>query len=359
MKKLLKDSRKKIGQVPGSLIYVGEKKPDGVKLTLTSYAPGLYKQEVLDKFDQITEAMELDHKTWINSDGLKPEIIGKIGTHFDVHPLTQEDILNTMHRPKTEDHDKYIFVVVKMLSYDSAKETIKVEHLSLILGKNFLITFQEDVIDEFENLRESIKQNKGRIQELGTDYLGYRILDLIIDNYFSVMESFGDRIEDLEDELLDKPTEETLQKLYKLKGDMILIRRAVWPLREAISSLDKLDSDIIAKNTHPFLRDLYDHIIQIIDTTENYREMVAGMMDIYLSSVSNRLNEIMKILTIISTIFIPLNFIAGVYGMNFNTDISPYNMPELNWFFGYPAVLLIMFTVGILLLYFFRKKKWL
>lgn len=359
MKKLLKNSRKKIGQAPGSLIYVGEKRPDFAKLTMTAYNAESFNLSDLNGLDNITAVDQKEKLKWINSDGLKPDAVGKLGTFFNIHPLTQEDILNTNHRPKTEDHGNYIFIVAKMINMSEKDEQIKVEHLSLILGKDFLLSFQEDIIDEFKFLRESIKQNKGRIRELGTDYLGYRILDLIIDNYFTVLENFGDRLEDIEDELLDHPDDETLQKLYKLKGDMILIRRAVWPLRDAISSLEKLDTNIIDKSTRPFIRDLYDHIIQIIDTTENYREMVAGMMDIYLSSVSNRLNEIMKVLTIISTIFIPLNFIAGVYGMNFNTEISPFNMPELNWFFGYPLVLLVMITVGLLLLYFFRRKKWL
>lgn len=359
MKKLLKDSKKKIGQAPGSLIYVGEKKPQDVKLTVTVYNQDAYDEVVIDSFDQLPKLMQPGKMIWINSDGLKPDLVGKIGSYFNIHPLTLEDVLNTNHRPKTEDHGRYIFVVVKMLGYNHGEENVKVEHLSIIVGRDFVLTFQEDRIDEFEIIRENIRQNKGRIRELNTDYLAYRILDLIIDNYFSVIENFGDRIEDIEDELLEKPTEATLQKLYKLKGDMILIRRAIWPLRETISSLEKLETDIIARSSRPYLRDLYDHVIQIIDTTENYREMVAGMMDIYLSSVSNRLNEIMKVLTIISTIFIPLNFIAGIYGMNFNTSVSRFNMPELNWVLGYPFVLTLMLIVAVLLLYFFSRKKWL
>ena len=359
MKSFLKDSEKKIGQFPGSLIYMGEERSGKAKITVASFNAGSFREKVIEDPEDIKSFRKDNENLWVNIDGIQnTELIGKIGNVFNIHPLTQEDILNTMHRPKAEDHSEYIFLVVKMLSYNEDENLIKLEHVSLIIGKDFVLSFQEDTIDEFNNTRESIRQNKGKIRELGVDYLAYRLLDFIIDNYFGVVEAVGDRIEDIEDELLGKPTQNTLEKIYKLKNDMIHVRRAIWPLREALSSLEKIESGIIKKTTNPYIRDLYDHIVQLIDTTENYREMISGMMDIYLSSISNRLNEVMKLLTIISTIFIPLNFIAGVYGMNFNTSKSPLNMPELNWYFGYPAVLLVMFIVAFGLFMYFKRKKW-
>ncbi len=357
MKKLLRNTSRKIGQSPGTLIYTGEKPPGVFKCNLISYDKDQYFEKLISEPDEIIQYLNQDQKIWINVDGIQhPDKIGKLGEIFQINPLTLEDILNTAHRPKTEDLGEYIFIVIKLLKYD--ENQLKVEHVSLVLGKNFVLSFQEDEKDEFEVIKESIRKNKGHIREFKTDYLTYRLLDWVIDNYFSVLESVGDKIEEIEDELLAKPTRDILHKLYRLKADMILIRRAVWPLRDAINNLEKIESELLKSGTSIYLRDLYDHIIQIIDTTENYREMIAGMMDIYLSSVSNRMNEVMKVLTIISTIFIPLTFIAGIYGMNFNTNASPYNMPELNWFYGYPLVLVVMFVVGLSLLYLFKRKNW-
>lgn len=359
MSKLIKNARRKIGQNPGSLIYTGDKSADGIRITAAGYNKSGYQETIIHSDDELNNIISKERQVWLNIDGIHDtDLIGRIGRRFNIHPLTQEDILNTSHRPKSEDLGNYIFIVLKMLGIKKDSKAIKIEQVSIILTKHYVISFQEDRIDEFHGIRESLKQNKGYARELGSDYLAYRILDTIVDNYFSVLENIGDRIEDIEEELLMTPTKDTLQKLYNLKGDLILLRRAAWPLREVISGLEKIESPIINKNTMPYLRDVYDHIIQIIDTTENYREMIAGMMDIYLSSVSNRLNEIMKVLTIISTIFIPLNFLASIYGMNFNTLISPLNMPELNWYFGYPFVLTIMLIVGITLVIFFKRKGW-
>lgn len=359
MSKLIKNARKKIGQNPGSLIYTGDKTADGVKVTAASYNKTDYHETKISSDDDLNNLVSKDRQVWLNIDGIhNTELIGRIGRRFNIHPLTQEDILNTSHRPKSEDLGNYIFIVLKMLGANKESKKIKIEQVSIVLTKHYVISFQEDRIDEFQGIRESMRQNKGYVRELGTDYLAYRILDTIVDNYFSVLENIGDRIEEIEEELLMTPTKDTLQKLYQLKGDLILLRRAAWPMRELIGGLEKIESPLMNKNILPYLRDVYDHIIQIIDTTENYREMIAGMMDIYLSSVSNRLNEIMKVLTIISTIFIPLNFLASIYGMNFNTLASPLNMPELNWYFGYPFVLTIMLIVGIVLIVFFKRKGW-
>ncbi|HEX2962626.1 MAG TPA: magnesium/cobalt transporter CorA [Ignavibacteriales bacterium] len=355
MKKILKNSRKKVGQLPGSLIYMGDRTGNGIKINAAHYSRENFSEKNILSPEELKPVGE--GILWLNVDGIHiPETIGNICDKFGIHPLTQEDILNTAHRPKAEDNGSYIFIVMKMLGFQSG--TLLSEQVSLIVGKNYVLSFQENATDEFETVRENLRKNKGKIRELGPDYLAYRLLDVVLDNYFAVLEKIGDEIENVEDELVENPTRQTLEKIYKLKGEMIIIRRAVWPLREVISSLEKTETELISKSTQPYLRDLYDHIVQLIDTNENYREMAAGLMDIYLSSVSNKLNEIMKVLTIISTFFIPLNFIAGIYGMNFNTGISKYNMPELNFYLGYPMVLFLMFLVSLGLFIYFKRKKW-
>lgn len=364
MSKLLRNTKRKIGQSPGSLIYTGDKKTNGSDLHLIRYNHKNLSERVFSAKDtaigeMISGYRKNDEVLWINIDGIQnTETVDITGKTFSINALTLEDILNTSHRPKFEDNLSYLFIVLKLITYDSPKSLIKVEQVSFILKENIVLTFQEDKIDDFDGIRENIRKNKGRVRELKADYLCYRLIDSVIDNYFSVLEYIGDDIEKLEDELLSAPTQATLQKLYTIKNQMLIMRRAIWPLREVINSMEKSESDLIHQSTLPFLRDLYDHIVQIIDTTENYREMISGMIDIYLSSVSNRLNEVMKVLTIISTIFIPLNFIAGVYGMNFNTAISKFNMPELNQPFGYLAVLSVMLVTALLLVYYFKRKKW-
>ncbi|MGE5401811.1 MAG: magnesium/cobalt transporter CorA [Ignavibacteriales bacterium] len=359
MKKLIKNSGKKAGQIPGSLIYMGEKRDEKVRINLTAYSSKDFIEKKSINIEDIQQYVNTSENLWVNIDGIhQTGIIEEIGSIFDIHPLTLEDILNNAHRPKTEDNGQYIFIVMKMLGFERGSNSVQVEQVSLIIGKGYVISFQENETDEFEVVRDNLRKNKGRTRELGADYLSYRMLDIVIDNYFAVLEKMGELIEGLEDELIEKPTRDTLQKIYKLKNDMIIIRRAIWPLREVISGLEKTESELVSKTTFPYLRDLYDHIIQLIDTNENYREMVAAMMDIYLSSISNRLNEIMKVLTIISTFFIPLNFIAGLYGMNFNTAVSKYNMPELNYYYGYPMVIGVMLMVALILLVYFKRKKW-
>ncbi len=359
MSKLLKNAKKKTGQYPGSLIYTGERGLNGIQITIINYTKDDFRVRKVEDIASVQKFAETDELTWLNIDGIhNTNFIGKIGEIFNIHPLTLEDILNTSHRPKTEDNLDYIFIVLKMLTYDSKKSKMKSEQVSLVINNKFLLSFQEDKIDEFEGIRENIKTNKGHIRDWGTDFLAYRILDLIVDNYFILLENIGDRIEAVEDELLLHPDENCLRKIYEIKEDLLLIRRAAWPLRETVSSLERIDSVLLNRKIRPYVRDVYDHVIQIIDTTENYREMVSALQDIYLSTISNKMNEIMKVLTIISTIFIPLNFIAGVYGMNFNTEISKYNMPELNWVFGYPMILTVMLSVSAGLIFFFKRKKW-
>jgi magnesium transporter len=264
-----------------------------------------------------------------------------------------EDILHTDQRPKMEDFEDYIFIVTKMLFFDQEKRELKAEQLSLILGENYVVTFQERVGDVFEPIRERIRKGKGRVRKMQSDYLAYALIDAVVDHYFIVLEKIGETVESLEEELVTNPTPETLQAIHHLKRELIFLRKSVWPLRELISGLERGEASLIQEKTTVFLRDVYDHTIQVIDTVESLRDMVSGMLDVYLSSVSNRMNEVMKVLTIIATIFIPMTFIAGIYGMNFE------NMPELKWPWGYPLVWCVILAIGIVMLGYFKKKKWL
>lgn len=292
--------------------------------------------------------------TWINVDGVhQVEVIEKIGTHFKIHPLVLEDVANTQQRPKMEDFTDYIFVTLKMLHSSAGELETKTEQVSMILGSDYVISFQESEGDVFNPIRERIRADKGRIRKMGADYLAYALIDATVDNYFTILEHLGEGVEDMEEELMVNPTLDTLQAIHHLKREMIFLRKSVWPLREVINRLERWESPLINESTHIYLRDVYDHTIQVIDSIETFRDVLSGMLDIYLSSVSNRMNEVMKVLTIIATIFIPLTLIAGIYGMNFKA------MPELELSFGYPVVLLIMLCVGGLMILYFRRKRWL
>ncbi len=293
--------------------------------------------------------------TWINIDGLRQvDILEKLGACYGIHPLVLEDIL-TDQRPKIEDYESYIFIVLKMVYYDEKKEvdTIDFDQVSLIFGPNFVISFKEKEVDVFDPMRERLRMGKGRIRRLGTDYLAYSMIDAIVDHYFIIMEKLGERFEDIEDAVVANPDPSTLPEIYNLKRDMLFLRKSVWPLREAISKMQRLDSPLISEATKIYLRDVYDHTIQVIENIETFRDMSASLLETYLSSLSNRLNEIMKVLTIISTIFIPLTFITGIYGMNFDY------MPELRASWGYPVVVAILLAAAFTMLIYFKRKGWL
>ena len=275
------------------------------------------------------------------------------GRHYDLHPLVLEDILNTDQRPKVEDYERYLFLTLKMITYEEKEKIVHVEQVSVILGSSFVISLQESEGDVFDSVRERLRKGKGRIRKSGPDYLAYALMDAVVDNYFLVLEKIGEDIEELEEEVIRKPGPETVESIQNLKRELLYLRKSVWPLREAILSLEKGESPLIEDKTAIYLRDVYDHSIQIIDTVETFRDMVAGMLDIYLSGVSNKMNEIMKVLTIIATLFIPLTFIVGVYGMNFKY------MPELEWHDAYFFVWAVMIAIAVLMLFYFRKKKWL
>ncbi len=358
--KLLKRRSKPAGLPPGTLMYVGERKVENVRMIYIDYDEHNFDEKQVSAIEDCFAFKTTPTVTWINIDGLHDvEIIEKIGRQFELHPLVLEDILHTGQRPKLEDFDKYIFIVLTMLYYNSDNQTVETEQVSIVLGSNFVISFQERVGDVFDQLRDRLRNAKGRIRKMGPDYLAYSLLDAVVDSYFSILEKMGERIEVLEEELVTEPTEQTLQQIHRLKREMIILRKSVWPLREVISGLQRTESALIAESTSVYLRDVYDHTIQIIDTIESFRDMVSGMVDLYLSSLSNKMNSVMKVLTIIATIFIPLTFIAGIYGMNFNSEKSPFNMPELNWYWGYPVALLAMTIVAAIMLVYFRKKKWL
>src|SRR4030042_1283164 len=354
MPKPIKKRSKKAGLPPGTLVHIGEKKAEVSKINMMDYDEAHLQEKEIKTIEECFIFKDKPTVTWINVDSLhQVEILEKLGECFGLHPLVLEDILNTDQRPKMEDYGEYIYVVLKMLEYHDKSNEIESEQISLILGPNFVFSFQEREGDTFNPIRERIRNNKGRIRKMGADYLAYTLLDSIVDNYFFILEKQGEKIEFLEEKLVTHPTSEILQVIHHLKREMILLRKAVWPLREVVSGLEREESSLIQKSTKVYLRDIYDHTIQTIDTIETYRDMVSSMVDIYLSSVSNRLNAVMKVLTIIATIFMPLTFIAGIYGMNFKY------MPELEWRLGYPVILLTMVSIGVLMLVSFRKKKWL
>jgi magnesium transporter len=287
------------------------------------------------------------------------EILEKFNACYFVHPLVLEDILDINQRPKAEDFGEYIFIVVRMLSYNDAKDDIVEEQVSFILGDNFLITFQEAKSgDVFDAIRGRIRGNKGKIRKMGPDYLAYALLDAIVDNYFIILEKIGEKIEDIEAEVVARPVPKTLHGINKLKRELIFLRKSIWPMREAVNTVARTESVLIRENALVYYRDIYDQVVHAVDTIEAFRDSVSGMLDIYLSSVSYRLNEVMKVLTVIATIFMPLTFIAGIYGMNFNTAVSRVNMPELNWRFGYVFVLSLMLLVALGMLAYFKRKKW-
>jgi magnesium transporter len=351
--KFIKKMSKKAGLTPGTLVHIGKKKIEKARIRIIDYDESQFEEKEIKKIEECFPFKDKPTVTWINIDGLhQVDIIEKIGKCFDVHPLVLEDIVNTGQRPKMEDFDNYIFVVLKMLYWDEEKSEVIAEQVSLILGSNFVVSFQERVGDVFEPVRERIRSAKGRIRKMGADYLAYALLDAVVDRYFIILEKLGEKIESMEEELVANPTPETLQTIHTLKREMIFLRKSVWPLREVISGVERGESDLIREATHIFLRDVYDHTIQVIETIETFRDMVSGMLDIYLSSVSNRMNAVMKVLTIIATIFIPLTFIAGIYGMNFKF------MPELEWRWAYFGVLAIMAVIVVFMIIYFKNKRW-
>jgi magnesium transporter len=343
---------KRAGLPPGTLPVRNGPAHLTVPITVIDYDETHFQEKKVSLISECFPFRDTETVTWINVDGLgDPKIIEDLGRCFTIHPLIQEDIFNTDQRPKIEDLDTYIYLNLKMLSCSNTESGIKIEHISIIIGPNYLISFQEDVGDIFDPVRERIRKD-GRIRKFGPDYLAYALIDAIVDNYFVVMEMLEGKVEGLEEELVTNPSRESLHKINQLKKDMIFLRKSVWPLRELINKLERSESPLVRESTTIYLRDVYDHTIQVIDTLETFRDMVSGMIDIYLSGLSYKMNEIMKVLTLIATIFIPLTFVVGLYGMNFK------NMPEIQWEYGYYAVLALMALMVAGMLTYFRSKKW-
>jgi len=350
-----KKMHEQAGLPPGTLVHIGEKKVEKVRISVIDYDEGHFQERVVDTVEECFPFRDKPTVTWINVDGVHDlDVVEKLGGCFGIHPIVLEDVVNTMQRPKMLDFGDYIFIALKMLYFDdSKKKGVKVEQVSVIFGPNFVISFQEDIGDVFDPVRDRIRKGKGKIRRSSADYLAYSLIDSIVDGYFIVFEWLGERIEEVQERLVVTPTVENLQTIHYLKSEMIELRKAVWPLREVIANLERTDSPLIKKDTIIFLRNVYGHTIEIIETIESFRDLISGMIDIYLSSLSMKLNEVMKYLTIIATIFIPLTFIVGIYGMNFKY------MPEIGWRLGYPMVMFVVLIVGVSMLIYFRRKKWL
>ena len=351
---LIEKTSRKVGLPPGTLVHVGEKKSDEVKITIIDYDEAQFQEKEAKTIEECLPFKETPTVTWINIDGIhRMEVIEGIGKAFSLHPLLMEDVVNTEQRPKMEDFDDYVFVVLKMLSYDEKNNEIKAEQISLVLGTNLVISFQEGEGDIFGPIRERIRNGRGRIRKMGADYLAYALIDAVVDSYFIMLDKLEEKMEDIEEELLVNLGPETLNAIHVLRRKMIFLRNQVWPLREVVAGLEKAESPLIHESTVIYLSDVYDHTIQVIETIEKFRDMLTGTVDIYLSMTSNKMNEVMKLLAIIATIFMPLTFIVGIYGMNFKY------MPELEWYWGYPLILFVMVAISILMLVYFRRKKWL
>ena len=353
-KEVISKRSEKVGLPPGSLVYVGEVKEKEPNIEIYDFNAELLEIKELKKITNNLRNEDPEIVRWININGLGGiEIVEKLGKQFDFHPLLLEDILNPNQRPKIEDYGEYEVVFLKLVFWNNIKEEIEQEQTVLILGKNYLISLQEDERNIFQPIRDRITKSYGRIRSSGPDYLMYALTDVIIDNYFILIEKIGEKVEHLEDEIEKEPDQETSQEIHELKKNTIAFRRLIWPLREVINKLQRGDLELILDSTQIYLRDLYDHIIQIIDHTETFRDLLSGLRENYLSRVSNRMNQIINVLTIISTIFIPLSFLAGLYGMNFAY------MPELQNPYGYFILLIVMGSLAAAMLVFFRYKKWL
>lgn len=340
------------GLPPGSLVHTGERKADRAHVTLASYSAASFSQREITPEEAPGPDDDPATVQWVNMEGLHDiHMLEALGNKFGLHRLVLENILNTGQRPKIEDYANYLYAVVKILTYDEQTGELATEQESFVLGNGFLLTFGERPSNEFAPVLERLKNDVGRIRKMGPDYLMHALLDVIVDGYFVVLEDIGEKIEYAEDQLVSKPTRETLKELYGLKRSMLYLHKAVWPFREVVGSLQRGESRLVRDETGVYLRDLYDHVIQVMDISDTLRDILSSMLDVYLSSASNRMNEIMKVLTIISTVFIPLTFIVGVYGMNLKMPET-----ELHWF--YPALWIAMLGVAGAMLYYFKRKKW-
>ena len=354
MQRFIKAASKKSGMSPGTLVHIGDKKLDEIQMSYFDFDPEACEEKPVASIEEVTPLKSRSTISWINVNGVHDsEVIQQIGEHFNIHPLTLEDVMNTGQRPKVEEFDDYLYVVLKMLTYDNEQDQIHAEQVSLILGENYLLSFQENHGDVFNSVRERIRKAKGRIRKKKADYLLYALMDAVVDNYFIILEDVGETILNMEDDFLTGSSQEDLVSIHNMKRELIFFRKQSWHIRDFLYVLEKGESTFFEEGTILFIRDLYDHTIQVIDTIETFRDVLTGLQDLYLSSLSNKMNEVMKVLTIIATIFIPITFIAGVYGMNFDF------IPELKIRWAYPAFWVAVCCVVAAMLIYFKKKKWL
>ena len=343
----------KIGLAPGALIHLGERKTERLAISLIEYG----ESEITERqFQSLSDSQAYEPHLpvlWLNVHGLhEPEVMAEIGRRFKLHPLVLEDILNTNQRPKIDDYGDYLFLVARFFEIDSETRQIGSDQVSLILGPNFVLTFQERPSGRFDPIRERLRQNRGQIRRLGADYLAYSLLDAVVDRYFTILEDIGERTEELENVMLEQPRPGALHEVHQLKRETLMMRRSIWPLREVINSLTRADDRFFRPETRPYLRDVYDHTVHAIESLEGNRDMIAGMLDIYLSSVSNRVNQEVRALTVVAIIFMPATLISGVFGMNFK------NMPILDWPLGFPIAIGLMAAVAATLSVIFWRRRW-
>ncbi|MBE9007072.1 magnesium/cobalt transporter CorA [Fortiea sp. LEGE XX443] len=347
------------GTLPGTLIVDEDAEPPII--ILFDYNQTNFIRKQIATPEECLSYLDAESVSWVDVQGLgNQDILQRLGKVFNLHLLVLEDIVNMTERPKIEDYEDQLLIIARMVVPKEKNCGFYSEQVSFVLGENYLLTVQEEPEhDCFESVRARIDKGKGIIRKQSADYLAYALLDAIIDGFFPVLELYGERIEELEEEVILKPTPQTLQQIYQVRRELLQLRRYIWPQRDAINALIRDGSELISEEVRIYLRDCYDHTVQVMDLVETYRELASGLMDVYLSAVSNKMNEIMKLLTIVSSIFIPLTFVAGIYGMNFNTEKSPYNMPELNWYWGYPVCLALMVAIAVSLLILFWRRGWL
>lgn len=346
------------GTSPGTLHAPPDAPATAARLEVFHYDADHLEEAVVAEAEELARFRDAPGITWINLVGVHDVgSLSWLGEAFGLHPLALEDVLHVGQRPKQEEYENHLFIVLRRVTL--GKDGIENEQISLFLGKDFVITCQERPGDDFEPVRERLRQGRGRVRRSPADYLAYALLDAVVDQFFPLLEHYGEELEDVEDELIDSPSHATLADIHRCRKELLMMRRTAWPQREVIAGLERHESPLIRKETRIYLRDCYDHCVQILDILESYRDMATGMLDVYLSSVSNRMNEVMKALTVMASIFIPLTFLAGIYGMNFDTKAGPWNMPELGWQWGYPAFWAVTVVVGGGLVWYFRRKDWL
>lgn len=352
MRKFLKKRSRKAGLPPGTPMHIGERRSETTALHLLHYDGRVLERPALTDVDEALPYLERPGVTWLHAVGAHDADRLKRLERLGLHPLVIEDILNTDQRTKFEDYGEYAYIVLKMLS-NGADAGIEIEQISIVVGKNYVISVEEGPSGAFASVEALIEKDRARVRQSGADYLAYLLLDRVVDNYFAVLERLGERIDALQDELVSGPGPGALSLLHHLRRETLMLRRSVWPLREVIGDLERERSALIRPETSVYLRDVYDHTIHVVDTIETFREVLSGMLELYMSSSTNRLNEVIKVLTVIATVFIPPTFVASVYGMNFR------HMPELDWAWGYPAAWLVMIGLGAGMLAYFRRKRWL